>query len=310
METNMPTEDHYRFYDAALAGSPPALVNGQVESGWWRLVGADRSMTAVATWVDEETGEKFVRIGTHAPDSLEDSEAEFFETVFTRCCKCPIPEDLYDSILTGAQPWPELPEELMAQFSNLPPEHLTLIANRAKQERELAEAWLQATGEISSKADCDRAAAWALRVSDLEKLGKAYYAEAKAPHEQRLAAVRQDWTPVLEDLDQLKRRLKSATLPFLDAEARRLQAELEASLQAGEPPPVERRAKAGVAGAGRRISVRVTKQAKIVDYQATLQFFATHKEVAELIQKLANRVAAAGAGPIPGVEIVDVKSVS
>jgi hypothetical protein len=306
--------DPLAYHKARLEGYDPPLINGVVELGYWRLVGADRASQAVVIYATDD-GTKVARVGTGDAFLLDaDEEPDFFERVFTRCSKLPITEDAYFDVMDALDagklaPWPDLPPATMAQFSNLPPSPEEALRQQVASERENVDAWLKEVGELRTQEHVDKAANWAARIAELEDQAEEHRKAAKRPLDEAAKAIQATWCPIRDAAKELVRELKNAQQPFLSEQKRKEEEARRAALAANQAAPTRARVGAGTPGVvTKRNSLTETKRAEIVDFDAALAGFKNNLEVRELVQKLADRVARAGGVP-PGCKVVVIESV-
>jgi hypothetical protein len=126
--------------------------------------------------------------------------------------------------------------------------------------------------------------------------------------------VQAKWKPLLGTAD-IYRRIKEAVItPFLRAEMVKQRAAeetarkaAEEAAKAGQPIPSRPfsalRPKAG-SGGRRSVALRTVKVVTITDRKAVLDFFAENALITEVLQKLAEKVTAAGA-TVPGVTVTE-----
>lgn len=293
--------DQYAWWEAALAGNPPPLVNGQVQSGFWRLVKSDRSMHAIATWLDEKTQRKFARFNRTAPMDITDSEEAFFEEVFVRCCQLPIDDALYDDVINGVRGWPDLPDETIGQFSNLPADRWQTLMQKAEAEYMLWSGWLdEIGGTIQTEEQAVRCGVWHERVAELRDSSEDVYAEARRPIEAELKRCREFHRPPLARLAELARTIKQAPLPFLERKKREEQERRAAALREGKKAGAKRGTHVGLPGA--KLALREDKRAVVDDLNAVFAHFRDHPDVVDLLTRLATQATRSGA-TVPGVRV-------
>jgi hypothetical protein len=300
--------DQYAWWEAALAGTPPPLVNGQVESGFYRLVKSDRSMHAIATWVDEKTQRKFVRFNRAQPSDITASEDNFFEEVFVKCSKLPIDADLYDDIIEGVRGWPELPDAIIGQFSNLPADRWQTLMQKAEAEHALWAGWLtEIGGTIETEEQAARCAVWHRRVAEERDSARAYVAELREPLEEALDRFRREHNPTLNALADLARAIKQAPLPYLERKKREQQELRAQALREGKKAGAKRGANVGLPGA--KLALRDDKRAVVEDLDAVFNFFREHRDVVDLLTGLATQAIRSGA-TVPGVTVETTTTVA
>ena len=198
----------------------------------------------------------------------------------------------------------------------------------------------EAITKISTEADAKAANELAEKLNVLFKLGDAERAKEKAPFDQGAKDVQARWLPIINPATEARERLvgKGGLVKrwlmeeqrkideAAAAERKRIIDEGEAARRANEqaaaeaadkgvpaPEPIAApapapaaeppRARAG-SSFGRATGLRKTVRANITDISKLLQALATHKEMLEFAQTLANRAAKAGI-PLDGMEIVE-----
>lgn len=297
--------DPFDWWRANLRGEIDRLDLGHAPCGYFRLRRRDGTLEPVAVWQDED-GVRWGKVGAAEPILLAENEREFCERVIAFCWRSPITEEVYFAVTEDGAPWPDLPPERTADYANLPSDPLEALRIELEGERAEAEAWL-AGSPIADQASADRAANWALRFADMEK--RAYDARRaeKVPHEKAAKDVDARWRPVQDAAAALKARLTEAQTPFLAEKRRRDLAERAAAAEAGEAVRPSAGASAGTAG--RKTSLRTVRTAVIDDFDAALMALKDNPEIRDLVQRIANRVAATGAA-LAGTRIVTTEKAS
>lgn len=289
--------DPFAWYRENLAGKIEHLDLGHAPCGFFRLRTREGDLLPVAVW--QEQGVRWAKVGANDPTCLAEGEQEFCERVIAFCWRSPITEAVYFAVTEEGAPWPDLPPERTTDYANMPSDPLESLRIELEGERVEAEAWLATP--ISDQAGADRAANWALRFADMEKRAQEGRRTEKVPHEKAAKEVDARWRPVQDAAAALKARLKDAQTPFLVEKRRREAEERAAAAQAGEA--IRPAASAAAGTAGRKTSLRVVRTAAIDDFDAALMALKDAPEIRELVQRLANRVAAAGTA-LPGTRIV------
>lgn len=289
--------DPFAWYRENLAGRIDRLDLGHAPCGFFRLRTRDGDLLPVAVW--QEDGVRWAKVGANDPTCLAEGEQEFCERVIAFCWRAPITEEVYFAVTEDGAPWPDLPPERTTDYANMPSDPLEALRIELEGERIEAEAWLSTP--ITDQAGADRAANWALRFADMEKRAQEGRRTEKLPHEKAAKDVDARWRPVQDTAASLKSRLKDAQTPFLVEKRRREAEERAAAAQAGEA--IRPAANAAAGTAGRKTSLRTVRSALIENFDAALMALKDNQEIRDLVQRLANRVAANGAA-LPGTRIV------
>lgn len=311
--------NQWSWWRAALKGEFGELKLGVPESGYYRWLQRDGSYKPVGIWRGED-GIPVAKVGERdvTPD------AEWCERVFAYCCKHPITFQVYQDVMAG-QPWPDAAPE--KRLSNMPDDPFEAAKVDLAEEAELVAELL---ANPLNDTTAGRAASLADRIGKTGKKADETRAEEKKPHDDASKAVQAKWKPLVDQAATLTRQLKDAIGAHLlakkraaeEEERKRRQEEAKAREAAmreaearGEPapqpePPVLERPKpvqTKIAGAeGRTIALRTERRAKIIDYPRAHAALASHPEMKDLVQTLANRAVKAGVA-VDGVEVEDIQ---
>jgi len=161
--------------------------------------------------------------------------------------------------------------------------------------------WLGAIGSVSSQVEADRAANFAERFGELEKLAEEERTCEKKPVLEQGRTIDATWKPVIGAADEAKRAMKKALEPFLIAETQKLKDE------AGFGGATDG-ARAGTIG--RRVALRRTRRVHVSDRNAFIAHYRrdsrlyADEAVQKVLLKLAEADLAAGRA-VPGAEIVE-----
>lgn len=218
---------------------------------------------------------------------------------------------------------------ILEQYADLPTSERALISQLGKQADE-AEDWLKKT-KIETKEQADLAANWAARIKKLNEDVDKLRMNRRRPLQTVLDKIQGFFKPAQDKAKAATAALEKAARDWARAEEARLReearrkAEEEARrlaeeqrkkfeqeglpLEAAPPPPQPKPVEAPrvlVGGAtGKRIGTRKPKRVgKIVNVEEALLFFKDHPDILVVLQKLVDKVIAAG-GSVPGVEAVD-----
>lgn len=285
--------DEYAWWREAIEGRRSEIRLNVAEPGFYRWQERGVGPQPVAVWV--EGGQTLYRIANREPKPADE---RFCEQIFSYCSRTPISDDLYWFVMDGG-PWPDkAPEPGLNNLPDEPHERLRLLI---EAEREEIEAFLRQP--LADKTASDRAADWAGRMTRLEEEAGEHLKEERKPHDRALAEVRARWSPLTTTAADLKRRLKEAVLVWQRAEKARLAEEAARAAAAGE---VVKPIRVTSGSTGRKVSTRIEKHAQIQDWDAVLIALRGNAELRELVQKICDRAARAGA-PVPGSRIVEIE---
>lgn len=299
--------DQYDFWRRRLAGEVIPIHDSEPQAGFYKLRTRDGAWHPVAYWFAKD-GALRCRIGDRDVDRQTADER------WPWASKHPIPHDVYKVVVAGGN-WPDQHEAVIRDRANsdgAPADDSfdglkDRIEDLARDAQKLIDA-----GAATDQDAADRASDLANRLAELQKQADLARAAEKKPHDEAAAAVQAKWKPLLGMADVYK-RIKSAVItPFLVAEdQKRKAAEIaarlaaEAAAKAGQPiPETQSQRSAPKAGSGgrRSVALRTIRVVKIVDRAAVLAFFAENEQITEVLQKLAEKVTAAGAA-VPGVSV-------
>jgi hypothetical protein len=289
----------YDWYWAALDGKNPPLRPQQPECGFFRKPSKDKR-TRERIWIP-------VAVYFDGPDLVaiegDRTITDFDEIVdlFGWCIKHPVPEDHWRAVVENGEKWPDELPAREVDFSNLPSDPLESILIELQGEKAELEAFLK--DGIKRQDEADRAANWKSRIVEIGKRAEEMRKAEKKPHDEAAAAVQKRFKPALELTDELKCTIDAAMTPYLREKARR-EAEERAQLAAeGQDAPKPKSTKAGTIG--RTVALTTVKTGKVVNAEEFSLYLVRmlHPDMSELLDKLANRIARAGA-TAPGVEIL------
>lgn len=304
------TTDQYSFWRRRMAGEVVPIHDGEPQAGFYRLTSKDGNSQPVAYWFGKE-GDLRCRIGN------KDVDDQIANERWPWASKKPISHEVYKSVIAG-NPWPDQHEAVIRDRANSDgapaDDSFEGLKDRIEDLARDAEALIKA-GAAADQSAADRASDLANRLSELQKTADAARKAEKKPHDDAVAAVQAKWNPLLGTADIYKRIKATVITPFLVAEdAKRRAAEAEARRVAEEaaktgqplPEPAQMQRAAPKAGSGgrRSVALRTVKVVTIQDRSAVLAFFANYDQVTEVLQKLAEKVTAAGV-TVPGVTVTE-----
>lgn len=296
--------DQYAWWRAALAnpdkiGSDELPVHeNEPQPGRYRArFSKDKPFKPVAIWRDGN--------GIFA---LYGGEAIEADDIWTRACRNPISQALYNSVSDGGE-WPDEPPQAGHNLPDDPFEALTL---ELEGQREDLEKFLKTA--IADDDAADKAAVWSKKLADIAKKATDNHKIEKQPHLDAGRAVDDKWRDLREgaksDSTRLKRHLDTWLTAKAIAEraaAEKVRKEAEALAAQGKEDEAAAKAKeaetpntsAGRTGA--KVALRTFISAEITDYDKLLMALKDRDEIRELVQSLANRAAKSGVD-LPGMK--------
>jgi hypothetical protein len=305
---NVKPVDQYDFWRRRMAGEVVPIHDGEPQAGFYRLRTKDGAWHPVAYWFAKD-GALRCRIGTQ--DINEQTASERWPWA----SKSPITHEVYKAVLAGAT-WPDQHEAVIRDRANsagaADENSFDGLKDRIEDLARDAQKLIDA-GPAADQSAADRASDLANRLSELQKTADASRAAEKKPLDEQVAAVQAKWKPLLGAADIYKRIKATVITPFLVAEAAKMRAAEEAARKAAEEaakagqviPEVQARSAPKAGSGGRRsVALRPVKVVTISDRAAVLAFFAENELVTEVLQKLAEKVTAAGV-TVPGVTVTE-----
>lgn len=301
--------DQYDFWRRRMAGEVVPIHDGEPQAGFYRLRTKDGNWQPVAYWFGKD-GALRCRVGSRDIDEQTAAER------WPYASKTPITHEAYKAVING-ELWPDQHESVVRDRVNsdaAPDDNsFEALKDRIEDLARDASALIDA-GAAADQSAADRASDLANRLAELQKQADAARAAEKKPHDEAAAAVQAKWKPLLGTAD-IYRRIKEAVItPFLRAEAAKQRAAEEAArkaaeeaAKAGQPIPetqAQRAAPKAGSGGRRSVALRTVKVVTITDRAAVLAFFAENPLITEVLQKLAEKVTAAGA-TVPGVTVTE-----
>lgn len=323
----------YDWWQRALCGEEiggPTLPvhDGEAQCGFYRRrVSKAGAFVPVAIWRTE-----------NGLICLVDGKPADPADVWSYCCRHPITEVHYHERVNNGKWWDEadaVSASLAHDASN------SAGVDEAEVLQEQIDAASAGAAEYADIQDDETAAkAQSLRSRLLELSGSAdkMREDQKRPHLEAGKAIDAKFMPLVKAAkgaaDAIRtalgahetRKAREAERIRKEEEDRRIKAEreavkaaAEAALNGGQPAPVPQPAPApapvpesatSIRGAyGRAAAVKVVKVARVVDQDKAYMAMRTHKELVELIAKLAQRAANAGV-EVAGVEVTEERAVA
>lgn len=308
-ENVKPVVDQYDFWRRRMAGEVVPIHDGEPQAGFYRTKTKDGTWHPVAYWFGRD-GALRCRVSTQ--DINEQTAAERWPHI----SKNPITHETYKAVLAG-EPWPDQHEAVIRDRANSTGTEdensfdglKDRIEDLARDAQKLIDA-----GPAADQSAADRASDLANRLAELQKTADAARAAEKKPLDEQVAAVQAKWKPLLGAADIYKRIKAAVITPFLVAEAAKMRAAEEAARKAADEaakagqtvPEAQPQRAAPKAGSGgrRSVALRTVKVVTIADRAAVLAFFAEYEQITEVLQKLAEKVTAAGV-TVPGVTVTE-----
>jgi len=318
------TKPDYTYWRNALAGNFGAVHDGDPQLGFYRKrTGKAAGYDPVAIW--DQDGRGVVALVGNQEASAHD--------IWTFVCQHPITEQQYrDRIETGKW-W----DEDAAVTKSLAHDTKNETADPAEMMADQIDAALRGLADYADIRDDEAAAkAQSLRSRLLELSGEADKTREaqKKPHLEAGRAVDAVWQPLVkkakEGADAIRKALgayetrkdqerrAAETKAREDEMKRQREAALNASPVTGPnavlpvevpkqpaPEPIQTQVRGAY---GRAATVKTVKVATVTDQDAAYGFLKAHKEMVELLGKLAQRAVDAGYD-VPGVTVEERKDV-
>ena len=313
---------NYTYWQNALKGTFGPVHDGDAQPGFYRKrISKAGPYVAVAIWQD---GDMVALV-----DGKEADPAEIWSFV----CQYPITERQYHQRMETGK-WHDEDEAVTKSLSppkigdNNPPADPAEIL---KDQIDAATANAAAYEEITDDETASKAQSLRSRLLELSNEADAKRGNEKEPYLEGGRAVDAKWQPLVKAAkgvaDKIKaalgahetRKLQARRAAEAAAEEARVKAEREAAKAAAKgkapspPPPAPEPVapvQTQVRGAyGRAATVKTVKVARVVDQDALYPFLRTHRELVDLMAKLAQRAVDAGHSPA-GVEITEEAKVA
>lgn len=308
-----PAEISYDYWQNALNGVFGPIHEGQPQPGFYRKrIGRGGPFVPVAIFVHDGALVALVNGGP------TDAAA-----VWSFVAQYPVTEEVYHAKMAG-EPWPDESEHVTASLGHNqgPTDEVEILRGQI----DAAKAGVAEYAEI--KDDETAAKAQSLRSRLLELSGNADRSREaeKKPFLEGGKAVDAKWQPLIRDAktaaDTLRstisahetRKAKAEAAARETAEAAARAAAKAATAKGEPPPPIPRPVpqaapQTAIKGAyGRAAAVKVVKIVSVVDQDAVYGFMKDHKELKELIAKLAQRAVDAGYA-VPGTTITEERAI-
>lgn len=323
---NIATPDPYAYWQNALAGNFGQVHDGDPQPGFYRKrTGKAAGYVPVAIWPQDG---KMVAL-------VDGKEADAAE-IWTYVCQYPILEEWYRARMIG-QPWPDEDKAVTASLAPPPSGH----NNPPTDEAEILQGQIDAAAagaaeyaEISDDETASKAQSLRSRLLELSGNADKLREDRKRPHLDAGKAIDAKFMPLVKAAKTAADAIRSAlsaheTRKAREADRVRREAEEAARKASAEaaaknppvqaegvpvpapppPAPVPETATTIRGAYGRGAAVKVVKVAKVVDQDAAYMAMRTHKELVELIAKLAQRAATAGV-EVAGVEVTEERTVA
>jgi hypothetical protein len=271
----------YRWWADALECHFGPVSDGDCRPGFYRRRQYKGGpWVGVAFWMDSDGATVGCRTVNGVSEPLDDPAAEFLW-----CCRHPVTEDTYRAYADG-QGWPD---DIGVGHNEPPSEGAAALAD------EIDSAIMAALGEIDGgigdQTKADRAANYRDRLMKLAKAVEAERKEKLAPYNEIIADIRATYKPLEERLKDALGIIRAALTKYLKS--------VEDTAKAAAPVGAEVKVHAGSHGA-RATALRTTYAAEITDWNAALAHYGERDEIRDVVQKIANAEARAGAKTGPG----------
>jgi len=301
----------YSYWNAALEGRGDAEHSKQPQAGFYRS-----RDEPVAYFPDPSDADESGVPNPNARLLCQRGKARRLldetagEELWPWCAHNPITYDLYQKVIAGG----EWPDEAPGLGHNRPPDELDPDLQRVKVV-DLAEQWLAANPEVTTKSQADQAAHYITELRNLAGDLEAEEKVVKAPFQAFVKSAIAKYRALRAPLEIVSDGLRARVKPYLA----KIDAEQAAAREAGRKAQEDARA-AGkrvsrealppstrVGGHGRALVLKSYWSAKVVNYIDALEAAGDAPEVREAVQAVADRFArnSKGKEPLPGTEAVE-----
>lgn len=321
----------------ALKGKFGPIHDGDPQQGYYRVRRKDSPWEPVAIWQDEDGGPWL---------AYRNGKEVRAEDIWTWCCRNPISFEAYEKAMAGGG-FDDEPKHAPGIGDNSgDADPFDALRIEYLGEKELAEEFM--TQKVTTQAQADKVAIWAKRLTTIKTKAEGLHKVEKQPHLDAGRLVDDKWRDLKSEPDELSKRLKAHIKPYLQEqiraeeerqrkareEATRIRREAEEkalaaqanenvvdrekardeanrALQAARDAEQEAEARKVNAGrTGARVSMRTVKVGVVTDYgkAAAALVAMKHKDIVEIIDKLAQRAATAGM-PFDGMEVREEEKV-
>ena len=270
--------DPYHFWRESLAGNKPAIVNEQLECGFYRMKRRDGTFWPVVVFRPFDKFPDVIAVKTGSLVMTHNAAIEAWPWFAAN----PITEEEYRRVAEQHLDWSDIDEAVASHDS----------AADLKQQIEAAVAGVKKYAKIESDEQSSRGQT--LRAL-LLKLSKQADDERKAEKEPHLKAGRDvdaKWQPIVKAAADAAGIIRKAAERWED---------IKLSAQATEGSNLPEPSKQVKGAFGKAASVSTYEAVEIVDIGTVFGAFKTHPDVIELLTKLAQRASDDGIF-IPGIK--------
>jgi hypothetical protein len=315
---------NYDYWSNALSGEFGPVHEGDAQPGFYRKrVSRGGAYVPVAIW--EQDGKIIALVDGKEADAGE---------IWSYVCQHPVTEQQYhDRVKSGK--WHDESDAVTASLAPPPVGHNNPPQDEAeiiKGQIEAAAAGVDGYAEITDDETAAKAQSLRSRLLELSGSADKKREAEKKPHLEAGKTIDAKWQPLVKAAkaaaDRIRdalgahetRKARAAAEAQRKADEARRKQEEEAgaaapSAKIGTPPaplpqPESPKPVTAIKGAyGRGASVKVVKIATVKDQDAAYGFLKSHKELTDLIGKLAQRAIDAGYD-VPGVEVSEERKVA
>ncbi len=326
--TETTTTEHgpLEWYLAALAGSNPITHESEPRCGYFkRRLHKGGPWVPAAIWHDEN-GTMVCAVNGHKRDPQDE---------WTWLCGQPVPYDDYQHHIKNGH-WPNTDETLIENGTGSNQGPADDSPEGIEDQINSALAGVEKYAEITDDETAATAQTLRDRLLTLRGMADKTRETAVRPHLDAQKEINGIWQPLVKaakagadairtsltahenrklKVEQEQRRKAEEAQRKAEEEQRKKEAEAEKAgkpapepASAPEPEPAPEPKTQIKGGVGRAASVTMVKVAHVEDQDAAYTFMKEHKELAELIQKLAQRAVDAGY-EVPGVRVDEERKV-
>ena len=315
----------WEYWKRALAGESLVIHEGEPQPGYYRLKNKAGHWSVIAVWEDHEAGDILVGQGqTTSGKTFEVDPVEKWTWFGGR----PITQRYYKAFCKDGK----FPDDVSASPGettsdgggtvmghNKPPEDGGLEEINVEVDRLKLLAEKLTAEPIADQLTADKVANCRDELNKLSKRADELRKAEALPFDEGKKAVQSKWLPTVKGAKEAADACRRPLGAYMAEEERKAKAEAarlaeeqakaaKAMEDAGVDPeviaaqtsaaPVETKARVG-GSVGKRASLRTITTAEVKDWDKAIAYFHEDDDLRALVQKLANRLVAAG-GKVPG----------
>lgn len=311
----------WAYYQKALKGEDYPIHPHHAPIGFFRKWNRHKDKSwPVAIWLTDD-GRKFAQIGDGATVDISTPAAEqdFIHDTFQWCSRNAIAYTAYEHWKMHREWPPETGAAAVIEASKAARAVATGIGHNSGEDPAVAHeafvdqvnaalAGVTAFAKVTSDEQAAEANSLRNRLTELAGEGGKKHEVEKKPHLEAGRAVDQRWNPVIKQARDGAAALRRAIEAHATEKARKKREEAAAAVAAANPATEAPQPERIETTYGKSTTVKMRKQANVVDFDAVYQALRENPDVKALLRKLAQRVTDAG-GNLAGVEVEEVAAI-